>query len=310
MLVKDELANIRRAVEQALPVVDHVTILDTGSTDGTLDELRDMQLRAMTIHEREWDGFGPSRSALLELARPHTDYTLMLDADMTLHIHCVRCGTDHAPAQSGGGDPTGPSGTGCYDVLERPDLTADEYMLRIRDDGGRLPLLTRNSHPFRYEGVAHAYLTSDEPASVLHTDWLSVDGGPGASREKIQGDRVLLEQAFIENPDDARTVFYLAQTYKDLDLPELAIRFYRMRAEMHGFAEERYWARYQLGVLLGENVAFADGAPELLTAWRERPHRAEALRALANLANSVADKIAEPDDVLFVKHAAYRKAAA
>src|SRR6185437_14145907 len=103
--------------------VDHVTILDTGSTDDTVDTARrfladtDVQY---AVSQRPFDGFGPSRTALLELARQApTDYTLMLDADHTLHIE---------------GD--------------QPDLDADEYMIRVRDDGGRLPLLTRTQHPF------------------------------------------------------------------------------------------------------------------------------------------------------------------
>lgn len=282
MLVRDEQETVKRAITQALPIVAHVTVIDTGSQDDTRNVVQQL-LREIPgqMFDREWRGFGPNRTELLDFARPHSDYTLMLDADMTLHIES-----------------------------DQPDLDADGYMLRVRDDGGRLPLLTRSAHPFKYEGAAHAYLTSNIPPKMEHTDWLSIDGGPGASREKIERDRVLLEQAFIENPDDRRTVFYLAQTYRDLDLPHLAIRFYRMRAEMGGFAEEVYLARYWAGRLLGETVSFAEGAGELLTAWRERPSRVEALRALANLANSVADKYPVPDDVLFVNTSAYRQEAA
>lgn len=274
MLVRNEEATVRRAIEQALPVVDHVTILDTGSTDGTQDIAREL---GAVVHERAWDGFGPSRTALLELARQApTDYTLMLDADHTLHVEG-----------------------------ERPNLDADEYMVRVRDDGGRLPLLTRTQHPFRYEGVAHSYLCTDQPATIAHTDWLSIDGGPGASREKLQRDLELLQKAHIEDPSDRRTVFYLAQTYRDLDMVDAAIAMYRKRAQMGGWPEEVYWARYQAGCLLAEHVSFQQGAHHLLAAWESRPTRVEALRALANSANAVATKTPVPDDILFVQPAAY-----
>lgn len=274
ILARNEHAHIERAITQCAAIVDHVTVLDTGSTDGTQEIARSL---GAEVHERAWDGFGPSRTALLELARySGTDFTLMLDADHTLHVD---------------GD--------------RPDLDADEYMLRVRDDGGRLPLLTRTQHPFRYEGVAHAYLCTDEPAKIAHTDWLSIDGGPGASRDKLLGDLKLLQQAHADDPTDRRTVFYLAQTYRDLDMVDAAIAMYRKRAQMGGWAEEVYWARYQAGCLLTEHVSFQQGAHHLLAAWESRPSRVEALRALANSANAVANKTPLPDDVLFVRHAAY-----
>lgn len=280
LLVRDEAETVERAIAQCAGIVDRMTVLDTGSTDGTQDIARAL---GADVHEREWDGFGPSRTELLALARPHADYTLMLDADHTLHID---------------GD--------------QPELTADAYMLPIRGaaDSWRLPLLTRNAHPFEYRGAAHSYLASDIPYSEAHTDWLAVDGGGGVTRAKLERDLNLLLAAFASDPNDTRTVHYLAQTYRDLDMPTQAIRFYRLRADMDGFDEERYWARYQLGCLLGENVSFGDGADELLNAWRERPTRVEALRALANLANSVADKYPVPDDVLFVRHNDYRQEAA
>jgi len=274
LLARDEAETIGRAISQCAGIVDHVTVLDTGSTDGTQDIAR---AAGADVHEREWDGFGPSRTALLECARRSgTDYTLMLDADHTLHIE---------------GD--------------RPDLDADEYMIRVRDDGGRLPLLTKTSHPFRYEGVAHAYLCSDATPKVEHTDWLSIDGGPGASREKIERDLMLLKQAHEDDPNDRRTCFYLAQSYRDLGMVDEAIHYYKKRAQMGGWAEEVYWARYQAGCLLAEHVSFQQGAHHLLAAWESRPTRVEALRALANSANAVAAKTPVPDDILFVRPAAY-----
>jgi glycosyltransferase involved in cell wall biosynthesis len=277
MLVRDEEDTVFEALNNAAKVVETVTIVDTGSKDSTREIVRDcLRMMPGELHEREWRGFGPNRTELLALAQGSADYHLMLDADHKLHVEG-----------------------------ERPELTADSYMIRVRDDGGRLPLLTRDGHPFEYRGVAHSYLASDVPTRTEQTDWLSIDGGPGASVEKLQRDRDLLEKAFLADTSDRRTVFYLAQTYRDLDMVAEAIRFYRLRAEMGGWDEEVYWARHQLGCLLCEHVAFSAGAPELLKAWQARPSRNEALRALANAANSVADKTAVPDDVLFVRRGAY-----
>lgn len=278
MLVKDEEAALPAMLESVLPVIGAWTVMDTGSTDdsrGVVGEL--LSHLPGELVARPFDGFGPSRTALLAAARDKADYTLMLDADHTLHIH---------------GD--------------RPEFDADTYLVKVNGPlEWRLPLLTRSSHPFQYRGVAHSYLHSDTPARSEPTDWLSIDGGPGATPEKLERDRKLLEQAFVDDPADTRTIFYLAQTYRDLDMPREAIRFYLLRADMGGFDEEAWFARYQAGVLLGGHVEGLQGAEQLLRAWRERPTRAEALRALSRIADTVADKLTQPDDRLFVTPSAY-----
>lgn len=287
MLVRDEQENIERAVRQALPVVDHVTIVDTGSVDDTIAIATGVLVETgvpFQMHEREWRGFGPNRTELLELARPHSDYTLMLDADHTLSIDS-----------------------------DKPELTKDAYTITVRGTGKlswRLPLITRSAHPFEYRGAAHSYLASDTPHTEAATDWLSIDGGSGATVEKLERDRGLLEAEFLAKPDNPRTVFYLARTYDDLDDWQRAITFYRIRAAMNGWEEETYYARMRLGVLLCEHISFAQGAPELLAAWQGRPTRIEALRWLANCANAVADKAAIPEGALFLRPDLYRQEAA
>lgn len=282
-LVKNEAEALPATIERILPVIDAWTVMDTGSSDNSREIIRDIlgDLPGELV-ERPFDGFGPARSALLRAAANKADYTLMLDADHALTVHG-----------------------------NKPSLDADSYLLPVRNGGlsWRLPLLTRSAHPFEYRGAAHAYLASDIQTRTEPLDWLSIDGGGGASRDKLERDRILLEQAFADDPSDARTVFYLAQTYRDLDMPEEAIKFYRLRAGMGGWDEEVYFARHMLGCLLSEHVSFAQGASELLEAWFRRPTRAESLRALANAANAVADKLDQPDDVLFVTPSAYRKAA-
>jgi len=282
MIVRDEAAGIERCLRSALPVIDAWTVIDTGSTDDTPAIVQDTlgHLPGKLLH-RPFKDFAHNRTELLRAAAASADYLLMLDGDHTLHIE---------------GD--------------RPDLDADSYLLRVRGRlEWRLLLLTRAAHPFEYRGVAHSYLASDQPTRTEHLDWLSIDGGSGASVLKLQRDRGLLEREHERDPSDTRTVFYLAQTYRDLGMVAEAIELYRKRAEMGGWGEEVYFARYQAGCLLSTHVSFAQGADELLRAWRERPQRAEALRALANAANAVADKLPRPDDVLFVTPDAYRSAA-
>lgn len=279
VVCKNEEAELLACLESAEPICDRYVIVDTGSTDSTreiahawLDDHRGQ------LYSARWHGFAFNRTEALELGRDSgADYLLMLDADHKLTIHG-----------------------------ELPELTADEYKIPIKGSGNlawSLPLLVKASRLWTYRGVAHSYLGCDDGPVVSDTlDSLSIAGGAGASNEKLERDRLALES------DHRRTVFYLARTYDDLDRPLEAIPLYRERAEMGGYVGEVFYSRFRLGVLLGENVGFAAGEPELIAAWNIDRDRIEPLRALANLANSVADKACLPDG-LFVNTSAYKAAA-
>ena len=87
MIVKNEAAVIRRCLDSVRPIIDYWVIVDTGSTDGTQDIIRE-HLRDLPgeLHERPWRDFAHNRSEALELARGKGDYTLIIDADDTLEI--------------------------------------------------------------------------------------------------------------------------------------------------------------------------------------------------------------------------------
>lgn len=282
-MCRDEAETLLRLLVSAAPVCDRYVIVDTGSTDETLGVARAwLETHDGELHECDWQGFAASRTEALAIARGQADYLLVLDADHILHIDG-----------------------------ELPVLTADEYMLPIRGSlGWRLPLLLKGDREWRYEGVAHAYLVADGTVMSENLDSLSVDGGPGASVEKLERDVEALSAEHARNPLDARTVFYLARSHDDLDHVQEAIHFYRARAAMNGWDQERFYARYRLGVLLCENVSYWQGARELLAAAEMLPERAaEPLRALANSGHAVADKTPVPAEGLFVHRSAYREAA-
>src|SRR5271170_959863 len=107
MIVKNEASVIRRSIASARPIIDHWVIVDTGSTDGTQDIIRD-HLRDLPgeLHERPWRDFAFNRSEALELARRKSNYTLVIDADDTLEIAAG---------------------------ITIPALTADAYTIEIND---------------------------------------------------------------------------------------------------------------------------------------------------------------------------------
>lgn len=286
MIVREEAAVIGRCIESVRPLIDRYEICDTGSTDGTPAVVRALLADVPgRLHVRPWRDFGSNRSELLELARGSADYLLLLDADMTISW-----------------------------IGPLPALRADAYLLRHAGDPSyAVPRLVRGDRHWRYVGETHEYLACDGEFTQELLDALLVEhhGDGGTRVEKYTRDAALLQHALDRDPDDPRTVFYLAQTHSDLGEEERAIELYERRVAMGGWEEERFYAAYRAGVLRArrnEDRAFAS----LLQAWHLRPKRAEPLYELARLARSrrwyeaaltfarAAVAMLCPDDLLFV----------
>ncbi|MEU8765066.1 glycosyltransferase [Streptomyces sp. NPDC048659] len=299
MIVKNESAVIERCLASVRHLVDTWVISDTGSTDGTQDLIR-RSLAGIPgeLREEPWRDFGHNRSANIARARGRADYLLLLDAD-----HVLR---QDAPL---------------------PELTADAYLIR---HGGhleyRIKRLVRGDLPWRYEGVTHEYLTADRPHTQRPLDALVVeDHADGGSRhDKFERDARLLGAELARDPANPRTVFYLAQTLRDLGRPAEAIALYERRAAMGGWGEEVYFALLQAGVLAAEHPEAAGGGwpaaqDALVRAWESRPQRLEACYELASrlrrlnrhhaahaVLTAVLDREPPADDVLFLQPWVYR----
>ncbi|ROH93291.1 glycosyltransferase [Stagnimonas aquatica] len=300
MIVKNEAHIIRRCLDSVRPFIDHWLIVDTGSTDGTQALIRE-HLRALPgeLVERPWLNFGHNRSEALALARARADYLFVIDADEVLQL----------PPD-----------------YRRPPLQADAYTLDVHFGGvnyGRVCLL-RSALPWRYVGVLHEYPDCGQPVERPLLPGPSVqvytDGGRSQidTATKYARDAEVLEAALRDEPDNARYVFYLAQSYRDSNQAEKALAAYERRATMGDWIEETWYALYsaaQLAEALDRSAA--EVTDRYLQAYQCRPQRAEALSALARyqrlrgqyaLARLFAERAMNTpmtDDILFVDRADY-----
>jgi glycosyltransferase involved in cell wall biosynthesis len=264
MIVRDERDVLKRCLDSCREVIDRWVICDTGSTDGT-QELIGRELAGIPgeLHEHEWVHFGHNRSELMRLARGKADYLLLLDADTTLEA----------------------------DAQALRTLGADSYLLRHAD---RLRYYTkrlvRGDLDWRYVGVVHEYITCDNDSTTERLEDVVIRSwSAGGSRKGRWGrDAELLDAEVERNPSDGRALFYLAQTHRDLgndtdDTAELclALDHYQRRAQMAGWAEETYFAWYQVGVLSSKLGDWPRAIDALLIAWEQRPTRLEAVHDLA-----------------------------
>lgn len=264
MIVKNEAPVIARCLASVRPLITHWVIVDTGSTDGTQDIIRrELGTLPGKLHQRPWKDFAHNRSEALELARPHGDYSLVIDADDALEL---------APE------------------TRLPPLTEDCYTLDIRD--GTLlyqrKQLVSNRLRWFYRGVLHEYIESQGPHSTGHVDIIMRRNHDGARRrdpETYRRDARILDQALKSESDPflkTRYTFYLAQSYRDCGEPEKALRHYLERARLGGWQEEVFVSLYQ-AARLKEQLGHPDG--EVLAAYGAAtaalPTRAEAIHAVA-----------------------------
>ncbi len=299
MIVRDEAASIERCLASVRPFITHWTIVDTGSTDGTQDVIR----RALAdvpgeLFERPWVDFGHNRTEAIRLAGTRAEWVLLMDADDVLVT---------APG------------------FVLPTLTADAYTFRIENAGlsWERPHLVRSALPWRFVGVLHEYLDCDAPHSTLPLDGVTYRGSNDGARSrdplKFAKDAEVLERALAADPTNARHAFYLAQSYKDAGLLDLAIDAYEARARMPGWAEETFYARYEVARLHERlHPRWRTVRAAYLDAWESRPTRAEPLCELARYCRgrgewhqayafaSIAAGLSRPDDRLFVDDACYR----
>lgn len=79
-IVRNEAATITRMLDSVRPYVDRMLVLDTGSTDNTVELARQA---GADVHSFEWcDDFAAARNAILDVSS--ADWNLILDADDVL----------------------------------------------------------------------------------------------------------------------------------------------------------------------------------------------------------------------------------
>ncbi|MCX4787433.1 MULTISPECIES: glycosyltransferase [unclassified Streptomyces] len=294
MIVKNEAAVIERCLTSVRNLIDTWVISDTGSTDGTQQLIRNaLDGLPGELHEEPWVNFGHNRTLNIEHAHGKADYLLLLDADLVIRRE-------------------GPL----------PPLTADSYMLRHEGTTEyRIKRLVRGDLPWRYVGVTHEYLTTDRRDDQRNLDALVIeDYADGGSRhDKFERDARLLGAELKRDPSNARTVFYLAQTMRDMGNIAKAAALYERRAQMGGWDEEVYYALLQAGILKAEADDWPAAMDALSRAWESRPQRLEACYELSSrlrrlgryrtahaFVRAALDREAPPDDLLFVQPWVYR----
>jgi len=201
MIVKNEAECLPRCLDSVRGVVDEMVIVDTGSTDRTVQIAEERGARVFAF---AWcNDFAAARNEALAHARGQ--WILALDADETLATSARRR----------------------LRALLR-DSSYQAYLLNIRSPVKGLrsqsavinawPRLFRNRPEIRYQGRVHEQISPSiarmggrvAPTDLV-IDHLGYHQDFRDQMEKQRRNLALLEQELAENPDDAMMLFHLGE---------------------------------------------------------------------------------------------------
>lgn len=193
MMVRNGAGTIFQALLSARPYVDEICVLDTGSTDGTQDIVREWADR-LVEEVREPFHFAEARNASVEMARCR--YVLILDADEYLEASA--------------------DWSRMRELLDEENPTSVRVNLHNRLAEGAITERIRQRRIFRagvrWEGAVHHYLADDdqtyiyESQAVVHHTGFDLE--PMERRAKYLPRVELNRQACRESRDNPKRYAY------------------------------------------------------------------------------------------------------
>ena len=213
---------------------DRWTILDTGSTDETIDTINRVLVgkKKGNLYQEPFINFRDSRNRCLELAGNSCKFITMLDDTYVIK-----------------GEPR----TFLNEV--RGDQLSHSFTLYIESDDtvyGSNRIIKSNSG-LRYVHRIHEVISDKNniniviPKEICFIDDKRFDYMEKRTQDRKQLDLKLLYEEVEENPHDPRAYYYLAQTYNLLEDYEKAFFYFTKRAEFtnSGFVQERVDALFE-----------------------------------------------------------------
>lgn len=225
MIVKNEEQFLRQCLESVKEIVDDIVIVDTGSTDGTLEIAEEY---GANIQHFEWNGsFSDARNEALKYAT--SDWVLILDADETVSpdsLHNIR------------------------ELMAVPQTQLTGFQLKIRNfnqmdnDVDVVEHYTLRLFPntplLHFTGVIHEQVQPVDPDVVfdrlaspdvllLHYGYT---GQIMTERDKQHRNLELIERSIKEEPDSPFHYFNLALTLRVTHRDEEALEAFKKAVEL------------------------------------------------------------------------------
>ena len=259
--------------------VQHYVVLDTGSTDGTVEYTRQLFKKYNVAHgyvvEKPFVNFATSRNQALESTEhifPAAAFILMIDAEW--YVHNVKGLLDVCEKYKSCGPVN-------FSINRKIKKSGKESKAGVRD---YCNWLFRPNCGIRFSGVVHEVINQGRgtmlPDDILIEYSPSVDGRK-RSEDRWLRDCKLLEQECKNNPSNLRNAYYLGQTYLGLKDFNKALFWYGKRCTKTRYDEENFLAHYRIGFIYEMLNDWDNAFFYYCLAHEVRPQRVESIVKVA-----------------------------
>jgi glycosyltransferase involved in cell wall biosynthesis len=283
MIVKNSGEILRKTLRSAKPHIQRYTILDTGSTDNTMDIIRE-EFKDVPgkLHEEPFVDFSTSRNRAFDLAEQQgagCDFFLVLDDSYEL-FGGERLRQILATTQAD---------TLSLRIGELHHTVLESYYYNVR--------LTRCNKGWRYVGKVHECIPDPHTEFVkddqIFINDLSDNDQVVRSRMRFRRDITLLEEDLRSDPHNPRTLMYLCKTHILVKEYETALTYFAKLQALGDtiHPEYQFFALYEEACLrfgeIDQNVELFKR--QLLDLSRKFPKRGEPFYKLSTFMYELGD---------------------
>ena len=263
IICKNEEDVIERCLGAILPQVDEVHICDTGSTDQTVQIIRDMNNPKVHIHtDYTWNkDFSEARNHAN--SKCSGKWIISVDCDNTTEFK--------RPLR---------------EVIAWAEAQGAGVINTIQDWGNctfPFPKIYLNSpsvyYKYKFHNVLHHNCKAVTTNDIVMYEKRKKSNVPG--RKKRQTDlQDYFNEMNVKEPNDARCWFYAGRTYMDNRAYESAIPKFQRCVNVTRWSQERYVSYLYLGRCYKHLGKWEKATAAWMRAWEAVPERAEAQLAL------------------------------
>lgn len=214
MIVKNEEKYIAQCLNSVKDIVDEIIIVDTGSTDNTIDLAKPFQPK---VFQYQWDNnFGKARNYALEHA--HGDWILVLDADEKIYSEDIPKLMDVV------------ANTKANEIAFKfhnytEEDSEENYNTHV---GVRL----FKNHCFQYEGAIHEQLIPVNQKIVHNPHVTEIRVGhygylkSNSGKKKRERNIPIIQKLLDKNPNDSFQLFNMGNEYMSMEDYNKALSYF------------------------------------------------------------------------------------
>jgi hypothetical protein len=234
MIVKNAGDNFENILKENLEFIDRWTILDTGSTDNTINIIKKVLVgkKKGELYEEPFINFRDSRNRCFELAGTKCKFIVTLDDTYILKENLRK-----------------------FLITVRGDQFSDSFSLFIKSNDSEYGSnrIIKSESKLRYKYKLHEVIDPKNNMNVIipkkeayifdhRSDYME----KRTFDRKIYDLKVLFEMV-EEEPDDSRALYYLGQTFNLLERYDDALKYFLLRIDHkdEGFIQEKIDACFE-----------------------------------------------------------------